>query len=260
MNTFPLETFTENLPNYPSYHITNDGVLYSRKTQNGLGVSLTWRRRRYFLNHDGRKTYWLQDKHKRRARASAHVLVMEAYFGPRPQGLSVCHNDGNYLNNNISNLRYDTAKGNAADKILHGTLLRGEQIPQSVLKEEQIYILFDMAAQGVSNADLSRHFKVSPSAIGKIIRRRDWKHIYISEDILHRVSQRRGLRSPLVDSEKEKILQLRLDGKSIFTISKEIKRCERVVSDFLKSVSSTTPESELLPQTTSLEKNLDSES
>ena len=50
-----------------------------------------------------------------------HVLVLEAFVGPRPDGFQACHNDGNRLNNHAYNLRWDTIEANHADKIRHGT-------------------------------------------------------------------------------------------------------------------------------------------
>lgn len=50
-----------------------------------------------------------------------HRLVALAFL-PRPAGtFQVCHNDGNPANCNVNNLRWDTASGNMADKIKHGT-------------------------------------------------------------------------------------------------------------------------------------------
>lgn len=50
-----------------------------------------------------------------------HQLVALAFIGPRPAGLETCHNNGNKLDNRASNLRYDTAAGNARDRAKHGT-------------------------------------------------------------------------------------------------------------------------------------------
>lgn len=49
-----------------------------------------------------------------------HVLVLEAFRGPRPAGLIACHNDGNVDNNCLSNLRWDTHQANTFDAIRHG--------------------------------------------------------------------------------------------------------------------------------------------
>lgn len=49
-----------------------------------------------------------------------HRLVLEAFVAPRPDEQEGCHNDGNPLNNNVSNLRWGTKKSNAKDRVLHG--------------------------------------------------------------------------------------------------------------------------------------------
>lgn len=54
-----------------------------------------------------------------RVTASVHVLVAEAFRGPRPKGLDVAHNDGDPMNNIVSNLRYATRAENEADKKQH---------------------------------------------------------------------------------------------------------------------------------------------
>ncbi|MGI9293444.1 MAG: NUMOD4 motif-containing HNH endonuclease [Pseudomonadales bacterium] len=50
-----------------------------------------------------------------------HILVLEAFVGPRPDGLVACHNDGDPSNNRANNLRWDTQSANQADSIKHGT-------------------------------------------------------------------------------------------------------------------------------------------
>jgi hypothetical protein len=50
-----------------------------------------------------------------------HILVAEAFLGPRPDGYHCCHGDGNPRNNHLSNLRWDTPAGNTLDMLAHGT-------------------------------------------------------------------------------------------------------------------------------------------
>lgn len=57
----------------------------------------------------------------KKARPKVHKLVAEAFLGPRPPGLEICHNDGDKTNAVPSNLRYDTRIANESDKRLHGT-------------------------------------------------------------------------------------------------------------------------------------------
>jgi len=49
-----------------------------------------------------------------------HVLVAEAFLGPRKDGYECCHNDGNALNCHPSNLRWGSTKSNAEDRVKHG--------------------------------------------------------------------------------------------------------------------------------------------
>lgn len=73
-----------------------------------------------------------------------HVLVLEAFVGPRPPGGSACHSDGNQLNNHVSNLRWDTQSENINDAVRHGThfqtrkavCLRGHLLVEPNLRAE----------------------------------------------------------------------------------------------------------------------------
>lgn len=50
-----------------------------------------------------------------------HRLVLEAFVGPCPEGMECCHNDGDYRNNHLTNIRWDTHVNNMRDSIQHGT-------------------------------------------------------------------------------------------------------------------------------------------
>lgn len=49
-----------------------------------------------------------------------HRLVLEAFVGPRPEGMEGCHFDDDNENNRLSNLRWDTHSGNMRDKVRNG--------------------------------------------------------------------------------------------------------------------------------------------
>ena len=57
----------------------------------------------------------------KRERRYVHSLVAEAFFGTRPKGMEVCHNDGDPTNNHLDNLRYGTRSDNMLDRVRHGT-------------------------------------------------------------------------------------------------------------------------------------------
>ena len=50
-----------------------------------------------------------------------HTLVLEAFVGPRPEGMECCHNNGDCHDNRLENLRWDTPKANGEDMVKHGT-------------------------------------------------------------------------------------------------------------------------------------------
>lgn len=50
-----------------------------------------------------------------------HVLVLETFVGPRPQGMQACHNNGKRSDNRVENLRWDTPSNSNRDKRAHGT-------------------------------------------------------------------------------------------------------------------------------------------
>lgn len=56
-----------------------------------------------------------------KARALVHVLVLEAFVGPRPEGLVACHGNGIADDNRVENLRWDTYSENNNDLVRHGT-------------------------------------------------------------------------------------------------------------------------------------------
>jgi hypothetical protein len=67
-----------------------------------------------------------------------HVLVLEAFIGPRPDGHQACHRDGVRSNNALANLRWDTQAGNFADMVDHGTRRRGSRHHLSKLTADQV--------------------------------------------------------------------------------------------------------------------------
>ena len=71
------------------------------------------------LAHYGYQSYRLSVRgHK--ATYRGHVLVMLAFAGPCPEGMEVCHINGDPGDNRLGNLRYDTHKENMRDIKRHG--------------------------------------------------------------------------------------------------------------------------------------------
>ena len=95
-----------------------------------------------------------------------HQLVLEAFVGFCPGGQECCHNDGNPLNNHLSNLRYDTHLENMHDAIEHGW------IPGQVgsLSEEDVIAIRTRYANGTNRQKLAVEYQKAPGYITVICR------------------------------------------------------------------------------------------
>ena len=108
----------KDIPGFPGYRVGDDGSVWSR---NGRGVWRgKWKQLRRSYNWGGYAMAGISRNGKSRTRP-VHLLVLECFVGPRPNGLWACHNDGNQKNNRLSNLRWDTPSANMADCLRHGT-------------------------------------------------------------------------------------------------------------------------------------------
>jgi hypothetical protein len=91
--------------------------------------------------------------------------------------MQVCHNDGNKLNNNANNLRYDTHENNMLDAINHGTIRRGIEVNTNVLDEEEVVVIRKLYhVRGIGISLLSRVFGVSISQVKAIVYGKHWRH------------------------------------------------------------------------------------
>ncbi len=77
-------------------------------------------------------------KDGRATKYGVHTLVLEAFVGPRPEGMQACHDDGDRAHSALANLRWDTIKANHADKLRHGTHQRGERSGKARLSAELV--------------------------------------------------------------------------------------------------------------------------
>jgi len=87
--------------------------------------------------NDGYPSVSLTNNSKGHTRA-IHRLVMEAFVGPKPEGMECRHLDGNRGNPRLENLVWGTPVENQADRNTHGTSNSGEQHPLSKLTEKSV--------------------------------------------------------------------------------------------------------------------------
>lgn len=102
------------------------------------------------------------------------ILVCAAFLGKRPKGFDVCHNNGIGSDNRLENLRYDTRKGNHADKKLHGTYQIGDKSGHHKLTESDIP---KIRADNRLRREVAADYGVTRGCITHILLGRTWSHI-----------------------------------------------------------------------------------
>lgn len=157
---------------FPDYWICSNGQVWTTKYQH--------KKRGCFLQdslHVGRYlVVWLY-QNKVAHRRFIHHLVLETFVGPCLDGMQCCHWDGNFKNNNLKNLRWDTPKANHADKIRHGTVKRGRENARTNTKlteAEVRNIRILLSKNKFTLREIGERFGVSLQCIYYIKTRKTW--------------------------------------------------------------------------------------
>lgn len=90
-----------------------------------------------------------------------HQLVLLTFVGPPPEGMEVCHNDGDPANNALTNLRYDTRRNNILDSYRHGT-------GRSNLAPVDVRTIRERLAAGERGSVLAREYRTTQTTISRI--------------------------------------------------------------------------------------------
>lgn len=116
----------------------------------------------------------LYDK-QRKIAVYVHRLVLEAFVGPCPDGMEGCHNDGNGLNNHVSNLRWDTRAANVADARKHGTAAVGERVGNSRLTRSLIQTIAHLRSQNLSYRAIAKQLGVGAETVRQAHVGKTWR-------------------------------------------------------------------------------------
>ena len=159
-----------------AYVVGDDGSLWSRYRKIGWNWVLSddWTEKKLTHDSDGYFSANVVFNTGKRLQRM-HLLVCEAVWGSCPVGEEVCHNDGDISNNNWWNLRYDTRKGNCADKVIHGTRQNGERNPNAGFVWDEIKEIRTKYSTGkYTQKSLSLEYKVSSSTMCYIVNNTIW--------------------------------------------------------------------------------------
>lgn len=157
-------TYVEH-PQYDGYLIGTDGSVWSR-WRHGRGAckgpTAKPRRLRPYVGADGYARVTLRVAAYERAYVTVHRLVLETLGPPRPPGTECRHLNGRRTDNRLVNLAWGTSKQNQADRIAHGTDIRGEQSPTAVLDAWAVLEMRQMRREG----ETYRHILATMRAFG----------------------------------------------------------------------------------------------
>lgn len=103
-----------------------------------------------------------------------HALVLEAFVGPKPEGMLTRHLDGNKTNNDLSNLTWGTPAENSIDSIAHGHTLPGEKNPSAKLTWAQVAKIRSETGSA-SLVQLGLRYGVSKTCIRRIHKNQIWR-------------------------------------------------------------------------------------
>lgn len=98
-----------------------------------------------------------------------HVIIALTWLGPRPEKHEVSHQDHDKLNNNVSNLKYETHQANtskACQKYCNG---------KRVLTEQDVLAI--RADTILSNKEWGLRLGVLPRTVWKVRKRLLWKYV-----------------------------------------------------------------------------------
>jgi len=165
---------------FPGYRIGSDGSVWTNKVWGSHRARAgDWRRRKTFFHKHGYPMVNLCHEGKYTIR-TIHSLLLEAFIGPCPTGMTARHLDDNPVNNSLDNLCWGTAKENAQDKKRNGHQVVGSQQNGAVLNETQVLEIrqrYEWYKPGCTMRELAREFGVSQIAVFNIVHRKTWTHV-----------------------------------------------------------------------------------
>jgi hypothetical protein len=161
---------------FPGYFAGDLGNVYSSWEGSGPGARPHGRLRKLKPAFSSGRMQVNLHRDGRSYTRRVHLLVLEAFAGPRPPGMQGCHfPDRDTRNNALANLRWDTASANQVDKVAHGTSNRGVRNGRwSRLTEQQVSEIRRRHAAGERQKDLAVEFCVSAPYVSNIVRRDKW--------------------------------------------------------------------------------------
>jgi hypothetical protein len=170
------------IPGHTAYRLSRCGRLQTclKKGHQAAGArSDRWKDLKGCVNRDGYRVFVLNQDGGGKTYFYLHVLLMQVFGGPCPEGHEVCHRDDNKANNGLDNLYYGTRQNNIHDAFRNGRLKRGGASPYAKVSDEQVAEIRARADAGLrwgEQKQMAHQYGLSQSQICNIIKGRAWNH------------------------------------------------------------------------------------
>lgn len=119
-----------------------------------------------------------QPEHKK-----IHTMVLEAFVGPRPEGLEARHRDDDKSNNQLDNLMWGTSAENKADAIANGRFARGERSGLAKIRDADVLIVLQAVIEAPTRV-VAQRFGVSSTAVSHLVQRRTFAHVSVPDALV----------------------------------------------------------------------------
>jgi len=117
---------------------------------------------------------------------TVHPIVLDAFVGPRPDGMQACHENGVRTDNRLANLRWGTATENWGDRRRHGRDVTGERHPNALLTDAEVLAARARFAAGESLPELAAAFGLSRSGMSNVLLGASYSHLPLEAPALRR--------------------------------------------------------------------------
>ncbi len=151
-----------------------DGTVSSR-----YKIGDCWHQLRLSKNRTGYPRAALYVLGREQRKVMVHLLMLEAFIGPRPAGFYACHGNDVKDDNRLENLRWDTKQANWRDRKANGRCRpsRGENHRWAKISEADALQIRRLAREGVPRAQLVVRFKTTKCIVDAIAQGKTWKHL-----------------------------------------------------------------------------------
>lgn len=161
-----------NIENYSNYAVTEDGRIWSYKTNRFIKLT---------LNRGGYLWFNISKPGEKPKATRVHRLVAVAYLGEPPiDKPDVNHIDGNKQNNHYTNLEWTNKSLNGKHAYNKGLNIPspqfGEKHGMSKLTNEDVLKIRELS-KSTSNKEIGKLYDLNPAYVWRIVTKRNWKHI-----------------------------------------------------------------------------------